>query len=160
MSSSKTAKRKRKRGRFRHKEFTATAVFTTCSQNVKWGKSDIPKAGIGVFAAKDFRQGELIEVCYYSLLEYQWDIHPLQASKGYSHLIHPKDLSDTKHAIVRLPTGLSCLYNHSYEPDAKLAIVNERKQSRIEIIALQDISRDQEICIDYRSTNADKTRGF
>src|SRR5580658_3555941 len=98
--------------------------------------------GRGVFAARRFRVGEVIEVCPVIALSSD-DAARLDDTHLYNYYFGWG--AENKGAAIAL--GFGSLYNHSYDPNA-----NYRKSeadSTISVIAVKPIAPDDEILIKY-----------
>lgn len=99
-----------------------------------------PVHGLGVFAAKDFSSGEIIEKC--PLLKL--DVHeknPLLVDYRFWWEV------DGKRMFYVLALGYGSLYNHSNQPIAYF--INNHKDFTIDFIATREIKKGEEILIDY-----------
>jgi SET domain-containing protein len=104
--------------------------------------------GRGVFAARQFLAGELIEVCPVIALSSD-DAARLDATHLYNYYFGWG--ADNKGAAIAL--GFGSLYNHSYDPNA--AYQKNQTDSTISIIAVKPIAPDEEILIKYNFGNAE-----
>jgi SET domain-containing protein len=98
--------------------------------------------GRGVFAARGFQPGEVIEVCPVIALSAD-DAARLDATQLYDYYFGWGDAN--KGAAIAL--GFGSLYNHSYAPNA--AYRKSEADSTISIIAVKPIAPDDEILIKY-----------
>src|SRR5687768_7122311 len=95
--------------------------------------------GLGVFAARRIRKGEVIERC---------PVLPL--TRAEERKVQSMSLVDytfewgSSSAIV---LGFGSLYNHSARPNAWFRPLRKRRQ--MEFIALRDIKKDEQIFTDY-----------
>jgi uncharacterized protein len=103
--------------------------------------------GRGVFAARRFRAGEVIEVCPVIALSSD-DAARLDETHLYNYYFGWG--ADNKGAAIAL--GFGSLYNHSYDPNA--AYQKSEADSTISIIAVKPIAPDDEILIKYNFGNA------
>ena len=99
--------------------------------------------GRGVFAGKDFKKGELIEVCPVLLFtahdgHMAWLAHASVLDRYYFDF-------DEKHSALAF--GYGSLYNHSKRPNAEYSANTETRE--IVIYALKNIKKDSQIFIDY-----------
>jgi SET domain-containing protein len=98
--------------------------------------------GRGVFAARWFQAGDVIEVCPVIALS-SADAAKLDDTQLYNYYFGWG--AENKGAAIAL--GFGSLYNHSYDPNA-----NYRKSeadSTISVIAVKPIAPDDEILIKY-----------
>lgn len=98
--------------------------------------------GHGVFADRDYIQGEVIELCPY-LFASESDIGDTCILHNY--MFYSPYEEDTDFMVV---LGLGMIYNHSSIPNAEWEICEEDDRF-IKFFALQDIKQDQEIVHDY-----------
>ncbi len=115
--------------------------------NVYIKQSNIRGAGRGVFAARDIRKGEHIEVC--PVIEISaHDMANLNESILVTYFFfHGKGKNS-----VFLALGFGSLYNHSFEPNATYIISPMKKT--ITFTAVDDIKKDSEITFNYKSQDA------
>lgn len=120
-------------------------IYPPCK--IYLSKSNIPKAGRGVFASTLIKKGEIIEIC------------PVISLKKKDHLIAKKTILKNYYYIPNKSScfvclGFGSLYNHSHKPNAKYKM--KIKEQVIEFIALKDIEKGEEITINYGAPE-DKT---
>lgn len=97
-------------------------------------------AGIGVFAAKAFTAGELIERCPLLLLEGSaWR----SSAVLFDHVV----TVSARPLRVALPLGYGALYNHADDPNASWSV--DPSTAAMDVTACGDISPDEEIFIYY-----------
>lgn len=128
--------------------FAILAMYIIPSSKIYVGKSAIPNAGRGVFAAIDIKANEVIEVC--PVIEFpKKDLEFLKQTlfKNY-YFMWGKGLE-----TVAVCLGFGSLYNHSYEPNATYK--KDIEHEIIHFIALYDIKKDQEITVNYNFGNPD-----
>lgn len=117
------------------------------SSKVYLNKSKILKAGKGVFASKNIKKGEIIEVAPILVLEFT-------------------DFIDTKWNLlfeyyfwmekyVALALGFASLYNHSKDPNCKYQI--KRVEKTITFTATRNILKGEEIYFNYKGLANPKT---
>lgn len=105
---------------------------------------EVPRKGRGVFAARRFRRGALIECC---------PVLPIPA-KDWRHLRrtalagYPYDWESSPGDFA-LVLGLGSLYNHAARPNAG----NQERPDlgAMDFIALRNIRKGEEITVDYAS---------
>ena len=91
--------------------------------------------GFGMFAIKNIKKGTLIESCYY--IEYNRDKGcKSKELDNYSWGYNNKTI---------LPFGYCAILNHSYSPNAYTSF----NSTFLNIYALKDINKDEEIFISY-----------
>jgi SET domain-containing protein len=108
-----------------------------------------PKKGLGVFALKDFKEGEVIESAPALIFD----------SKGrknlektlLSHYVYP--WRSTRGAALVL--GYGSIYNHSYSPNADWK--QNFKTKCMVYRAVRPIKKGEEILINYNGEPDDKT---
>jgi len=98
--------------------------------------------GRGVFAARSFRAGEVIEVCPVIALSSD-DAAKLDETPLYDYYFGWG--AENKGAAIAL--GFGSLYNHSYAPNAVYR--KSEADGTISIIAVKSIAPDDEITIKY-----------
>jgi len=107
----------------------------------------IKSKGMGVFAAKDFNEGEIIEICPIIVL-------PEEETK----LIDKTKLCDYYYGwgtnFIAIALGYGSLYNHSYEPNA--AYEKDFEKNIIIFKCLRLIKKGEEITINYNGNPFDK----
>jgi SET domain-containing protein len=107
-----------------------------------------PSRGRGVFAARRFRVGEVIEVCPVIALSSD-DATKLDDTHLYNYYFGWG--AENKGAAIAL--GFGSLYNHSYAPNA--AYQKNEADGTISIIAVKPIAPEDEILIKYNYGNAE-----
>lgn len=108
----------------------------------------VAKKGLGVFALKDFKPGDIIESCPVLIFDTKGRKH-LEKTL-LSHYIYP--WRSTRGAALVL--GYGSVYNHSYSPNADWK-QNFRSKSMV-FRALKPIKRGQEILVNYNGEPDDK----
>lgn len=103
-------------------------------------KSKIPNSGRGVFAGKNFKKGEVIEVAPILILEFS-DFVDTKWNKLFEYYFWMDD-------YVALALGFGSLYNHSKQPNCKYEL--DRKKETITFTAILDIKKDEEILFNYK----------
>ncbi|MFB6182046.1 MAG: SET domain-containing protein [Candidatus Magasanikbacteria bacterium] len=96
--------------------------------------------GRGVFAKKDFRKGEVIEVCPVIRLS-EKDREVINETELYNYYFSWKE----EKAAIAL--GYGSLYNHSFEPNADYE--KDLENSQIIFRSLRSIEKGEEILVDY-----------
>lgn len=102
--------------------------------------SDAGKKGLGIFAAKKIRKGQIIEICPVLILpKNDWGAIESTLLSNY--------VFDWGRGRCAIALGTGCLYNHSEYPNAEVEwIVGE---TTLQYIAARTIRKDEEICINY-----------
>lgn len=96
---------------------------------------------MGVFAAEDIKEGELIEKCYLIKVS----VEPENLGTLYDYVYNYPQKGDYKFLV--LPTGGGCVYNHD---DNNNAIwVDSKEPMHFDYIATKDIKTNTEICTHY-----------
>jgi uncharacterized protein len=105
-------------------------------------ESVISGAGRGVFAKRDIKKGEIIERC--PVIEIPpSDTANLTDSILVTYFYYLGPQKDR----VFITLGFGAIYNHTYAPNA---IYKEKLEEEIvEFVAIEDISKDQEITVNY-----------
>lgn len=93
--------------------------------------------GRGVFAGKKIKAGTLIETCPVVLFN---------VVEGKSHMLEEYAFRWSPDKVA-LALGNGSLYNHSYKPNAYY--VRDTKTKCLLVYAIDDISKDEEICFNY-----------
>jgi hypothetical protein len=124
-------------------------LFT--SDKVYIGQSRIINAGRGVFARRDIKKGEVIEICPVISVS-RHDMSNLSESVLVTYFFY---FGKSKERLV-IALGFGSIYNHSYEPNAKYKI--KPREKTIEFSALKNVKKDTEITVNYNHGNPkDKT---
>ena len=104
--------------------------------------TETPNKGRGVFALKDFAEGELIESCPVIALPAH-DRVVVDTTPLYNYYFSwGPDLTG-----AALCLGLESLYNHSYTPNPKY--IKDFARQQIDFVALRAISAGEEIAVNY-----------
>jgi len=114
--------------------------------NIKVKKSKVAK-GWGVFANKDIKSGELIEVVPLILLPMS-EFEAIKKIKLYYYFF---EYSNKEFAIAM---GYGSLYNHSYNPNSRYYYNYSRE---LEVYAIKNIKKGEEIFFNYNYYPNDKT---
>lgn len=107
------------------------------------------KKGLGVFALKDFRAGEIVESCP-ALIFSPKDRKNLEKTP-LSHYIYP--WKSTRGAALAF--GYGSIYNHSFSPNADWK-QNFRTQSMV-FRAIKNIKKGEEITVNYNGEPDEQT---
>jgi len=108
-------------------------------KNCYFDKSKKAK-GWGVFAAKDIKKGEIIEICPVILLPLK-ELGQIKKTKLYFYYFE----YDEKNIAIFL--GYGSLYNHSFSPNARYLF--KPKNKTVEFKAIKNIKRNTEIMVNY-----------
>lgn len=110
------------------------------SQKIYLDKSNIKGAGLGVFAAALIKKGEIIETCPVLVVPRK-DYPELKKTilRNYYFM--------WGHVTVGICLGFGSYYNHSYVPNATYK--KDIKTKTIKFITLRDISKEEEITVNY-----------
>jgi len=98
--------------------------------------------GLGVFADKDYVQGDIIELCPYLVADYN-DVGDECILHDY--MFHTPYEDDEEYYI---PLGFAMVYNHSASPNAEWSI-EDGDDRYIRFFALKEIKQGEEIFHDY-----------
>lgn len=98
--------------------------------------------GRGVFAAKDIKKGDIIEICPLIVLPEKDDPY-IEKSNLSAYWLRWGE--DGKKIAIML--GFGSIYNHAYKPNSELC--EDFEKDVITFIALQDIAKDEEITYNY-----------
>jgi hypothetical protein len=102
----------------------------------------IPEKGRGVFCGKRIKAGSLIETSPLLILPAQ-DFPAISHTQLRDYIFH----FDKENRVTALALGFGSLYNHALYPNATYEI--DHANRLIRYYALEDISDDTEICINY-----------
>ena len=116
------------------------------SSKIYLNKSIVAPEGRGVFASKDIKKGEIIEVAPILILEFT-------------------DFIDTKwnllfeyyfwmETYVALALGYGSMYNHSKDANCKYKL--DKKNKIITFTAIKDILKGVEVLFDYKGSSSEK----
>ncbi len=111
---------------------------------------DSPGKGRGVFAQRNFKEGEVIETCPVIVLPAE-EIDALELTQLYSYYFAWGP--ESKDAAIAL--GYGSLYNHSYTPNARY--YKDFDNSLIKYVCITDVQKDEEITISYNWDPEDKS---
>ena len=109
--------------------------------------------GRGVFARKNFKKGEIIEVCPVIILSKK-DTKNIDKTKLYDYYFEWDEKSG-ENAIV---LGCGSMYNHSYESNATFK--KDKAKKCFNFVAVKDIRRGEEITINYNGEASSKLVWF
>ena len=100
-----------------------------------------PGKGMGVYAAVDIKQKELIEKCYLIPV----NTKPSELGLLYDYVFNYPQEGDFKTLV--LPTGAGCVYNHDDNHNAYW--IDSTEPMHFDYIAKRNIKKDEEICTHY-----------
>jgi len=124
--------------------------FST-SDNIYISQSKVLYAGRGVFAKRNIKKDEIIEKC--PLIEVpKHDMANLNESILVTYFFY---FGKNKERLA-VALGFGSIYNHSYKPNARYKL--KHKEQSIDFIALNDISKDEEITFNYKQGNPKNKR--
>tara|TARA_R100001460_G_scaffold85792_1_gene127089 strand:+ start:112 stop:462 length:351 start_codon:yes stop_codon:yes gene_type:complete len=103
---------------------------------------DSPIHGQGVFADKDYSQGDTIEMCPYLIADKD-DFNESCILHDYMFYSPYEDDED-----FFIPLGLAMVYNHSETPNAEWNIADQDERF-IKFFAVKKIKKGEEILHDY-----------
>lgn len=122
------------------------------SGKIYLAKSDIPKAGRGVFTNISLKKDDVIEVAPVIVLPQSDYIHTKQTLLRNYFFLWSEKQQDVKTLAIGL--GFASLYNHSYEA-ANATYIKDITEKTITFVALRDIPKDKEILVNYNFGNPD-----
>ncbi len=122
------------------------------SNKIYLSESHIPHAGRGIFAREDITKGDLIECCPVVLIP-EHQVPFIRKTELHNYYFMWGD--DEAHHKAGICLGFGSLYNHSYTPNATYKKLIDEKL--IEFIAIKDISKDEEITVNYNHGNPNDT---
>lgn len=102
---------------------------------------NVPNKGLGVFAEKDFKKGELIEACPTIVMTPTERKHCAKTILDY--YMYP--WKSTRSASIVL--GYGSIYNHSFTPNADWK--QNFKTRRMTYKAIRPIKKGEEITVNY-----------
>jgi len=103
-------------------------------------KSNIKKAGRGVFASRNYKKGDIIEVCPF-IIENNYDTIKDSIINDY---IWDHDIDNNKSIIV---FGLCSMYNH--ESDSNVEGEQDIKNNNMIFRSIKNIKKGEEMTHDY-----------
>ena len=115
-----------------------------------------PIHGLGVFATKNFKKGEILEIC------------PIISIIGHAEATLLATSAEVGEFVFETPTGnalslgYGSFYNHSYEPNADYKVTHLESIERdcLKILAWKRIKKGDEIFINYNGDPKDQTIVF
>jgi hypothetical protein len=110
--------------------------------NVRWGHTGTNR-GRGIFAAKPFRKGEMIEQGPVIIVAANAIPDDGGAPDGYLLDWNP-EVEGEEHCM---PLGYIMMYNHSAEPNIRME--NDEDEMTITAFAIRDIVAGEELTWDY-----------
>lgn len=113
----------------------------------------MPGKGRAVFAARDFAEDELIELCPVLVLP------PDDADAADDTSLQPYFYEWGEDGESRgLPLGYGAIYNHSLEPNACCEM--DYGRAEMKVVALRAIHAGEEITVNYNGEPEDRTPGW
>lgn len=106
---------------------------------IKVRESDID--GMGVFANQHISKGEIIESCFYVVID---DDDLKKNSRLNDYVFQSMDEDGDYYCVL----GAGMIYNHGSDPNAEWQI-SETDNRFLEFVALRDIAAEEEIVHDY-----------
>lgn len=120
------------------------------SSSVYLGDSGIPNAGRGVFAAREIKQGEVIEICPVVTMSRD-SVQHLDKTELENYYFEWGIEGDQ----AGIALGYGSLYNHSFKPNAVFEI--NILESVVCVTAISDIPKDVEITFNYNGDPEDQS---
>ena len=117
------------------------------SNNIYVAKSALAE-GYGVFAARDLKVNEIVEICPAIFMPMK-EFKEIEKTKLFYYFY---EYSNKEFAIV---LGYGSIYNHSYSPNAQYKFNYLRRV--MEVKAIKKIEVDEEILINYNYYPEDDT---
>jgi uncharacterized protein len=116
------------------------------SDKIYVSQSKIINGGRGVFAGRNIKKAEIIEIC--PIIEVpKHDMANLNESILVTYFFY----FGKKKERLAVMLGFGSLYNHSYSPNARYKL--KQTEMIMEFSALKDIKMDEEITYDYKYGN-------
>ncbi|MDP4104944.1 MAG: SET domain-containing protein [Bacillota bacterium] len=107
---------------------------------------DTQKYGRGIYAKRDIKKGEQIEVSPIIMISKEdWQKY-LEKTILYSYCFYWEE-------NLAIALGYGSLFNHSYHPNARF--YNNMANLSIDFYAIRDIKKDEEITINYHGDPED-----
>jgi hypothetical protein len=106
---------------------------------IKVKESDID--GMGVFANQNISKGQIIESCFYVVIDND-DIQ--ENSRLSDYVFQSVDIDGDYYCVL----GAGMIYNHDSDPNAEWQI-SETDNRFLDFVALKDIAAEEEIVHDY-----------
>jgi SET domain-containing protein len=107
---------------------------------------DTQKYGRGIYAKRDIKKGEQIEVSPIIMISNEdWQKY-LEKTILYSYCFYWEE-------NLAIALGYGSLFNHSYHPNARFN--NNMANLSIDFYAIRDIKKDEEITINYHGDTED-----
>lgn len=117
------------------------------SSKVYLNNSKIPNSGRGVFASKNIKKGEIIEIAPILILEFS-DFIDTRWNLLFEYYFWME-------TYVALALGFASLYNHSKDANCKYELNKENKT--ITFTAIKNIKKNCEIYFNYKGSSNPKT---
>jgi len=116
------------------------------SNKIYISESIIRGAGRGVFASKEIKNNEIIEICPVIEIK-ETEIQLLRRTELKNYYFLWRD--NLNQVVIAL--GFGSIYNHSYNPNA--TYIKNFKDKVIEFKAIKKIKKDSEITVNYNFGN-------
>lgn len=121
------------------------------SSKIYIASSSLPKAGLGVFAREEIKEGEIIEESPILVIPEEALSNLVKTPLRDYYFAWGKGFLEG--AVV---FGYGSLFNHSYEPNAKY--IKDLENNLVQFVAIKDIKQDEEILVNYNGHPEDKTK--
>ena len=113
-----------------------------------------PKKGKGVFAKKNIKEGFLVELAHVILIPNdEYDL--IQDTILYHYIFEWDDPKNNGKNLNAIAMSICQFFNHSYNPNLKY--IYDYENSTIEYIAIREISKGEELTVNYNGKVDDKT---
>lgn len=109
-----------------------------------------PNKGRGVFAAKAFRKGEVIETAPVIVLS-----NDSMGLLDYTELYNYYFLWGNDQSQCAIALGFGSIYNHSYQPNARYNTYY--REQIIEFVCIENIAPGEEIVVNYNGEPDDQS---
>lgn len=105
--------------------------------------------GRGVFLSQSIEADNLIEICPLLIIPKE------QVPLIHKTILHDYYfIFDEKKGSACIPLGYGCLYNHSSDPNARIAY--DKSDDCIQVISTRVITSNEEVLIDYMAGDQNK----
>ncbi|MFX1259135.1 MAG: SET domain-containing protein-lysine N-methyltransferase [Promethearchaeota archaeon] len=112
-----------------------------------------PKKGKGVLAKKNIKKGTIVEIAHILLISNE-DYDLIQNSILYNYIYEWDDPNNPKYQNA-IALSICQFFNHSYNPNVEYQY--NYKNTTIKFIAIKDISKGEELTINYNGNVNDKS---
>jgi len=131
-----------KKAWFDGSQYNHNTAMTITTSHVYISQSKILNAGRGVFAAKIFKKGDIIENC--PIIDLSENDYPHLQKTKLRNYYFMWNKTNTRSVLA---LGYGMLYNHSYTPSA--TYVKDHKNGLVIFKAIEKINVDEEITANY-----------